>query len=166
MMGENERAKILERCRRGKIHRARQGSVNPMSGAPYGFAYVKKSDEAPASYRILLHEAKVVRRVFHALVHEQKSIGEIVRELNALPVPTRRGTGRWERTTVWAMLQNPAHMGKAAFGKTEATERRRLQRPIRGKSVPPRRAKSAHRDKPKAEWITIDVPPIFSPHPF
>ena len=59
MIAEYERAKILERCRRGKLHRARMGSVNPMSGAPYGFAYIKKTDEAPASYRVLLHEAKI-----------------------------------------------------------------------------------------------------------
>ena len=162
MIAEYERAKILERCRRGKIHRARQGSVNPMSGAPYGFTYIKKSDEAPASFRVLLHEAKVVRSVFHALVHEQKSIGAIVRSLNEQKIRTRRGTSRWERTTVWAMLQNPAHMGKAAFGKTEATERRKVIRPIRGKAVTPRRAKSAHRDKSPEEWISIDVPSIVS----
>ena len=160
MIAEYERAKILERCRRGKIHRARHGSVNPMSGAPYGFAYIKKSDDAPASYRVLLHEAKIVRSIFHALVHEQKSIGEIVRSLNAQKIPTRRGAPRWDRATVWAILQNPAHMGKAAFGKTEATERRKLIRPIRGKAVTPRRAKSTHRDKPPADWISIDVPAI------
>ncbi len=160
MIAEYERAKILERCRRGKIHRARHGSVNPMSGAPYGFTYIKKSDDAPASYRVLLHEAKVVRAIFHALVHEQKSIGEIVRNLNAQKIPTRRGAPRWDRTTVWAILQNPAHMGKAAFGKTEATERRRLLRPIRGKAITPRRAKGAHRDKPTEQWISIDVPAI------
>jgi site-specific DNA recombinase len=160
MIAEYERAKILERCRRGKIHRARSGSVNPMSGAPYGFAYIKKSDDAPASYRVLLHEAKVVRGIFHALVHEQKSIGEIVRNLNAQKIPTRRGAPRWDRATVWAILQNPAHMGKAAFGKTEATERRKLLRPTRGKAITPRRAKSTHCDKPPEQWISIDVPAI------
>jgi len=160
MIAEYERAKILERCRRGKIHRARAGSVNPMSGAPYGFAYIKKSDDAPASYRVLLHEAKVVRGIFHALVHEQKSIGAIVRALNAQKTPTRRGAPRWDRATVWAILRNPAHMGKAAFGKTEVTERRKLLRPIRSKPITPRRARSAHRDKPQDQWISIDVPAI------
>jgi len=160
MIAEYERAKILERCRRGKIHRARHGSVNPMSGAPYGFAYIKRSDEAPASYRVLLHEAKVVRGIFHALVREQKSIGEIVRSLNAQRTPTRRGAPRWDHATVWGILQNPAHMGKAAFGKTEATERRKLLRPIRGRAITTRRAKSTHRDKPQSEWISIDVPAI------
>jgi site-specific DNA recombinase len=162
MIAEYERAKILERSRRGKIHRARQGSVNPMSGAPYGFLYMKKTDDAPASYQILLHEAKVVRRIFETFVREQKSIGEIVRTLNAERVPTRRGAPRWDRTTVWAILRNPAQMGKAAFGKTETTERRRLLRAIRNKPAVPRHAKSAHRDRPPEQWISIDVPAIVS----
>jgi site-specific DNA recombinase len=162
MIAEYERAKILERCRRGKIHRARGGSVNPMSGAPYGYAYVRKSDDAPATYSVLLHEAKVVRTIFHALVHEDKSIGAIVRDLNTQRVPTRRGAARWDRSTVWAMLGNPAYMGKAAFGKTEAIERGALLRPIRGKNTTPRRAKSTYRDRPREQWIEIDVPAIVS----
>jgi site-specific DNA recombinase len=36
MIAEYERAQIIERTRRGKRHRARQGSVNVLSGAPYG----------------------------------------------------------------------------------------------------------------------------------
>src|SRR5919109_5192131 len=42
MMAEYERAKILERHRRGKLHAARSGSVNILSGAPYGYRYVDK----------------------------------------------------------------------------------------------------------------------------
>ena len=110
--------------------------------------------------QILLHEAKVVRSIFDALVREQESIAAIVRELNAQQIPTRRGAPRWDRATVWGMLQNPAYMGKAAFGKTEATERGKLLRPIRGKSTTPRRPKSTYRDKPESEWVYIDVPAI------
>jgi DNA invertase Pin-like site-specific DNA recombinase len=75
-IAEYERAKILERSRRGKIHRARQGEISPLGSAPYGFAYIKKRDGAVASYRVLLHEAKVVRDIFHAFVDEQKSISD------------------------------------------------------------------------------------------
>jgi len=31
------RAQILERTRRGKLHRARSGAVNVLSGAPFGY---------------------------------------------------------------------------------------------------------------------------------
>ena len=115
MIAEYERAKILERSRRGKIHRARHGEISPLGCAPYGFAYVKKRDGEPASYRVLLHEAKVVREIFHAFVHEQKSISVIARELSVRKVPTRRGAARWGRPTVWTILRNPAHMGRAAY---------------------------------------------------
>lgn len=163
MIAEYERAKILERSRRGKLHRARQGLVNPLSNAPYGYLYVRKNDQEPAHYEILLHEAKVVRRVFKWLVHEQKSIGEIVRILNAEGIPTRKNASRWDRSTVWGLLRNPAYIGKAAYGKTEAVERHgKLLRPIRGRNPIPRRAKSTYRDKASEEWIYIDVPVIVS----
>ena len=48
MIAEYERAKILERCRRGKLHKARAGVVNSLSGAPYGYLYVRKTDSEPA----------------------------------------------------------------------------------------------------------------------
>jgi site-specific DNA recombinase len=37
MVAEYERAKILERSRRGKLQGARRGTVNVLSGAPYGY---------------------------------------------------------------------------------------------------------------------------------
>jgi site-specific DNA recombinase len=42
MVAEYERAKILERSRRGKRHAAHVGNVTVMSGAPYGYRYVNK----------------------------------------------------------------------------------------------------------------------------
>lgn len=36
MIAEYERSKIMERHRRGRIHIAKKGSVNALSGAPYG----------------------------------------------------------------------------------------------------------------------------------
>src|SRR5215471_2459184 len=53
MIAEYERAQIAERSRRGKRHRARQGSINVLSGAPYGYRYVRKSDHAAAYYEVI-----------------------------------------------------------------------------------------------------------------
>src|SRR5271167_1121690 len=64
MIAEYERAQILERSRRGKRHRARQGQINVLSGAPYGYRYVRKSDEAAARYEINYAEADIVRTVY------------------------------------------------------------------------------------------------------
>src|SRR6266404_8554929 len=45
MMAEYERAKIMERSRRGKRHAAQSGSVNVLSGAPYGYTYIDRRSE-------------------------------------------------------------------------------------------------------------------------
>jgi site-specific DNA recombinase len=37
MIAEYERAQIIERSRRGKRHRAQQGTIHGLSGAPYGY---------------------------------------------------------------------------------------------------------------------------------
>jgi site-specific DNA recombinase len=165
MIAEYERTKIVERCRRGRIHHARQGSVGVMSQAPYGYLYVKRRDEAPASYQVLLHEAKIVRRIFHELVHEQRSMGRIARELNAERVPTRHADAgsMWHPSTVRAIVRNSTYIGEAAYGKTESVEANKVLRPRkarRDQRAAPRQVKTGHRDKPREQWITIAAPPL------
>jgi len=64
MIAEYERAQILERSRRGKRHRAHSGEVSVMSGAPYGYCYIRKTDEAPAAYTVVEAEARVVQAIY------------------------------------------------------------------------------------------------------
>ena len=131
MIAEYERAQILERSRRGKRHRARSGEISVMSGAPYGYRYIRKTDEAPASYAVLDAEARVVQRVYELYTVEGLSIGAIVRWLNEDGIPTRKQCARWERSTVWAVLRNSAYRGVACFGKTHVAARIRITRRLR-----------------------------------
>src|SRR5437899_10359791 len=64
MIAEYERAQIVERTRRGKRHKTQQGLVNVLGGAPYGYRYIKKSDNADAHYEVNEAEAEIVRTVF------------------------------------------------------------------------------------------------------
>src|SRR4029077_14765239 len=89
MIAEYERAQIAERTRRGKRHRAKTGCVNVLSGAPYGYRYVRKSDAAEAYYTGIEAEAEVVREVFELYTKELWSIGAIGRHLNERGVSTR-----------------------------------------------------------------------------
>lgn len=160
MIAEYERAQILERTRRGKRHRARQGSVNVLSGAPYGYRYVKKSDSGNAFYEVIEAEASVVRMVYEMFTVQHLGIGAITRSLNEKTIPTRTGDSRWERSTVWAMLRNPAYVGKACFGKTERKPRQqRVTRALRQRGGYCNRS-GAHQERPREEWIEIDVPPL------
>ena len=159
MIAEYERAQILERSRRGKRHRAREGQVNVLSGAPYGYRYVRKSDDAAARYEVINAEADIVRTVYHHYIAAGMSIGTITRLLNERGVPTRKRISRWERSTVWAMLRNPAYKGTACFGKTETAPRQRITRPLRLRGGIGSRD-SAHHERPRADWIEIAVPTI------
>jgi site-specific DNA recombinase len=73
MIAEYERAQIAERCRRGKLHRARAGAVSVLSHAPYGYRYVKKSEHADAFYEIDELEAPIVREIFGRYVEQSEA---------------------------------------------------------------------------------------------
>lgn len=161
MIAEYERAMIKERSRRGKRFKAKSGVVSVLCGAPYGYNYIRKTGETAAYYEINEDEALIVREVYQKYAESFLSIGAITRDLNARKVPTRKRISKWERSTVWAMLRNPAYCGKACYGKTEITERQRITKPLRAKNgYSPRN--SSNREKPREEWIEISVPAIVS----
>ncbi len=165
MIAEYERAQILERSRRGKRHRAKQGEVSVLSGAPYGYRYIRKTEETAAYYEIIEAEADVVRKVFNLYTVEGLSIGAITRQLNKLGVPTRKQKPRWERSVIWAMLRNPAYRGRACFGKTAVAARQRITRPLRLRGGISTR-NSANHELPNTEWIEIPVPALVSEETF
>ena len=159
MIAEYERAQILERSRRGKRHRARAGEISVLGGAPYGYRYIRKRDDHPAAYVVLDAEARVVRDVYEHYTVTGWSIAAITRWLNEQGVPTRKAGTRWERSTVWAMLRNPAYRGTACFGKTRRAQRQRVTRPLRLRGGVASRD-SANHERPREEWIEIPVPAL------
>jgi len=163
MIAEYERAQILERSRRGKRHRAHTGEVSVMSGAPYGYRYIRKTKEALAAYIIDEAEARVVRRVYEMYTVEGLSIAEITRRLNREGIPPRRA-GRWERSVVWGILRNPAYRGVACFGKTRLSPRAQM-RPQRRRGITTPSNTAGHQ-RPREEWIEIPVPALVTEESF
>jgi site-specific DNA recombinase len=160
MIAEYERAKILERSRRGKRHAARAGTVAVLSGAPYGYHYVsKQAGNGQAHYEVVPEEAQVVQQIFQWVGLEGCSIGEVCRRLEQAGVHTRSGKTTWDRSVVWGMLKNPAYKGQAAFGKTRVEPFRPPLRPPRGHATHPKRAVSVS-DTTEQEWLWIPVPPL------
>src|SRR5712691_2111971 len=160
MMAEYERAKIVERHRRGKLHAARAGVVHVLSGAPYGYRYIDKHmGGGQARYEIVPDEARVVRQVFDWVGRDRLSIGEVCRRLTHAGEVTRTGKTVWDRSVVWGILHNPAYRGAAAFGKTRYEPLRPRLRAQRNRPLQPRRAVSV-RDVPADEWLTIAVPAL------
>ena len=167
MIAEYERAQILERSRRGKRHRAKQGEISVLSGAPYGYRYIRKTQDTPAYYEVIDAQAEVVRQVFHLYTVESLSIGAITRRLNELGVPTRSQQSCWERSTVWGILRNPAYRGMACFGKTCEMERRRGDnRATRARGISARHTPQTAQDLPRDQWIQIPVPALVDDRTF
>lgn len=161
MVAEYERAKILERSRRGKLHKARKGNVNVLSGAPYGYRYVSKQHgDGQARYEIVLEEARVVRQIFTWVGQDRCPIGEVCRRLKEQKVPSPTGKDYWDRTTVWGILKNTAYRGAAGFGKTQIGELRKRLRGQRGKLEQPKRGYSVY-DTPERA-VPIPVPALVS----
>ena len=165
MIAEYERAQILERSRRGKRHRARRGEIAVLGGAPYGYRYHKKAPDSDAFYEIVEPQASMVREVYRYYTCDHMSIGAITCRLNERAVSTSTGRSRWERSTVWAMLRNPAYKGKACFGKTRQLPRKCVTRPLRLRRGVASGTTGGH-EKPREEWIEIPVPAIVSEETF
>jgi site-specific DNA recombinase len=166
MIAEYEKAQIIERTRRGKAHRAKAGSVNVLSGAPYGYRYVRKSDHAEARYELVEPEASIVRELFRRYVADGCSIADLARWLSNQQIRTRTGKARWDRSTIWGMLRNPAYAGRAAFAKTQRTDQQpRLTRRARlaGQTVS---RNPVTCDRPPEQWLQIAVPAIISEETF
>ncbi len=168
VIAEYERAKIVERTRRGRRYAAQRGSVSALIHAPYGYRYVGKAQGVdPPRYEVLLDEARVVRQIFDPIFdwvgRERLTLGEVVRRLSAQGLLTRTVKRRWNRGTIRQMLQNPTYQGAAAYGRTRSIPWRRLAlRPAKYRPEHPRQTSSVQ-PRPAEEWITIATPALVEP---
>jgi site-specific DNA recombinase len=163
MVAAYERAKILERRRRGKRHAAQAGSVSVLSAAPYGYRYVSTYEGGgQARCEIHVEEARVVRQIFDWVGQARLTLGEGGRRLRRAGVQTRTGKPVWDRGTVWGMLKNPASGGMAGLGKTRVGPLRPRLRAQRGRPLQPRRAYPPY-EVPTEAWIRGPVPALMEP---
>lgn len=160
VIAEYEKEKIMDRHRRGKLHKAKAGKVSVLSGAPYGYVYITASNGEDARYEIHPPEAEVVKSIFEMLVEKHLTIGAIAKYLTRENIPTKNRVGHWERAVVWGMLKNPAYKGQAAYRKTRVVQRNKPTKLARDRGFYPKHVNSSTRDRPRQEWITIAVPAI------
>jgi site-specific DNA recombinase len=94
LIAEYEKAKILERTRRGKIHKAKNGII--VSGTPpYGYRCVD------GSYLIDPNEAEVVKLVFKSFTEDGMKMRSIAKELIRRNIRSRKG-GFWRPNVIYS----------------------------------------------------------------
>jgi site-specific DNA recombinase len=103
-----------------------------------------------------------VRQIFAWVGLERISLHEVCRRLAEAGHRTRTGLVRWDPTTVWGMLRNPAYIGQATFGRWHFAPAQPRLRPIRGRPWPSPRA-NARIPAAQDEWIAVPVPALIEP---
>jgi len=163
VFAEYERAQITERCRRGKLHKAKQGSVAVLPNAPFGYRYIKgDSKGGSAHYELVREEAETVQKLFHMYGVEGKKMIELCSYMNQSIHKPRKSNNGWDRSTIRKILHNRAYIGLAGYLKTEKCEGD-SQKIIRApKSGRMRISKHARKSCPEDTWITIPIPAIIT----
>jgi site-specific DNA recombinase len=118
-LAEYERAKILERLKRGLIGRAKAGYPNGGNVA-FGYRYVR--EDHGGRWEIDEEEAAIMRRIFH-LCLDGMPTRAIARLLTQERVPRKRdrypalsgrkaaGMGEWHANTVHGLLSYEGYIG-------------------------------------------------------
>jgi site-specific DNA recombinase len=162
MIAEYERAKILERTRRGRRYAARQGKVSALGHAPYGYRYVSKHEGGgEARYEVDADASRRVQALFRWVGVEGLSLGEVSRRLREEGVLTPTGRNSWDRATLRGILLNPAYQGTAKYGKTRLLPRKTEPRSMRGRPLTRHSHQFAVATKPD-EQEEIAVPALVS----
>jgi site-specific DNA recombinase len=173
VIAEYEKAKILERSKRGKRGKAKSGFVIPGARPPYG--YTVKSEPHKAWFEIDEEEAGIVQLCFDWYINgdeqgKSMSINGIAKRLTKMGILTRGdklehvakkfGKGIWQPATIVHILKNETYTGTWYYGKTRMMDdgKQREARPKcgLGKQVA----------RPREEWIPVNVPPIIDHESF
>jgi site-specific DNA recombinase len=152
VIAEYERAKIAERYRRGKLHKARQGDPFFWK-VPYGYRRIPGGDGKPNRLEVLESEASVVREIFHAHVNDDLTLRQISLRLYSRGIPSPTGRPTWPSSTMSRLIRNEAYIGTIYYNRRESIH---VPDPTRGR----RSLKTSYRDRPKEEWIAIPIPAI------
>ena len=159
VIAEYERAKIAERTRRGKLHRARQGAM-VIGKAPYGYRHVRKEGHEASQWAVNEEEAPMIRDLFAWVAHEGISIRQAAKRLNASPWKTRGGRNEWPTSTVRDILTNQTYTGVTYYNRRRWVDSDRTDTTFR------KTRKTRAYMRPREEWIAIPVPAIIDQETF
>src|SRR5574337_294451 len=162
VIAEYERAKILERSRRGRIFKAKQGHFLMWSNPTYGYRYHPVSNGQSGYAVIHEQEAELVKQIFHLCVEEGLSTYNIAKRLNQMGIPPRKGTKGWSPGTVSVILTNEAYIGKAYYNRTRSVKPKKPHNP----RVYRKDENTSAVLRPKNEWIEIEVPALIDEDTF
>lgn len=174
-IAEYEKAKILERSKRGKRGKAQSGFVLVGSRPPYG--YKVNSEPHKAWLEVDEDEANIVRLIYQWYLFGNEtempmSMNAITVKLTELRILTRgdkcphvakkREPGVWSSPMVRHILHNETYTGTWHYGKTKIiSDGKEHTRKAKSKCGLGKQVSRA-----KDEWVSVPVPSIISQRDF
>ena len=162
VIAEYERTKIVERTRRGRLFKARQGRFLIWGTPPYGYRYQSVSGGQPGYAIIHEEEAELVKQIFHWCVEEGFSTYKIAQRLNLMGIHPRKGGKGWAPASIRLILTNEAYIGKAYYNRRFGVKPKKPKNPLSYRKD----ENTTKKLKPRSEWIEIEVPALIGEDTF
>lgn len=151
-VAELERAKIIERSQRGKLHKLRQGVL--LGNHTFGYNIIPKTKTSPCVYKINETEAGIIRYIFKAYAVARVSWSTMVRHLEDIGATTKMGRKLWDPNKLTNILNTRTYTGTKYFNTRSS--QKLSDNPVRKIKY----GKKVYKDK--SEWIGVKVPAIIS----
>jgi len=162
IIAEYERTKILERTRRGRLFKARQGHFLNWSMPPYGYNYQPVTNEQPGYASIHKEEAEIVKQIFRWCVDEGLSTYKIAVNLNRMGIHPRKEGKGWSPSVIRFILINEAYTGRTYYNRRFGVKPKRPRNPRAYR----KNENTSRKFRPKSEWIEMEVPAIIDDDTF
>jgi site-specific DNA recombinase len=146
-VAEFERAKIIERMMRGKLHKLRKGEM-VYGQPPFGYEHVRKTASTPATLALKEPGATTVRSIFE-MYDNGVSVIAITRWLQRNEIKTKFGKDLWTTLQVRNILRCRTYTGNRYYRPTNISD-----------AVVPKHKRGPSREP--SEIICIKVPAIVS----
>jgi len=154
---EYERVKIVERFRRGKMYKAKNG-VLINAQAPYGYDYISKASGGVSRMVVNEEEAEVVRMIYRWVGIERMSLTQVRKKLYEMGIkPKKAKQAIWTNGPICRLLRNETYVtGLVYYNKGEAVVAKNPKNITKYKKV----KRTSRRMRPREEWIPFTVPKI------
>lgn len=150
----------ISRMNEGLRHKAVSGRVTAKRPR-FGYLFVdsegQPSEKARKDTHYALHpeNAKIVRWIFECIIKERKSLRMIACEMNKEGIPTTFNGKIWCSATIWHIVSDTTYKGDFYAHRYYMVKTGRFN--AQG------RATQMTKQRPPAEWIKVNVPPIVTP---
>jgi site-specific DNA recombinase len=152
---EFERELIIDRTRRGRRHKVETRRQYLGCNTAYGFRYQRmdRINGKAGQLNVEEKEARVVQQMFNWVDVDRLSASRVADRLNEQRVAPRKSR-RWAKSSVLRILHNEMYTGIWHYNKFQCCEPRLR----RTNTAYLKRIKSSLRQRPRGEWISLQLP--------